>query len=154
MAEMKIKQEIENLYFRYAECIDDGELEEAAALFKHGTVYGPENTKLASGSEEVFQMYSNLIRIYPETQTPRTQHVITNIFIEPVVDKHVNARANYTVLQDMGGGKIETIICGQYKSVFQLLDNKWAFQEHHLTPRIIGDMSKHLLIDLTAIEAV
>ena len=148
---MNVKQEIENLYFQYAEYIDDGQLADVAALFAQATIFGPENIKLASGTDEVLQMYSSLIKIYPETNTPRTQHLITNIRLGSVIDDQVKCRANYTVMQDLGegNGKIETIICGQYRNIFKLVENSWVFLEHHMRPRIIGDMSAHLLIDVT-----
>ena len=50
----------------------------------------------------------------------------------------------------MESGKIEIIMCGQYRDLFRQVDGEWAFIEHRMYPKLIGDMSEHLLVDVTA----
>ena len=139
---------IANLLHRYAEYIDNGDLAAVAKLLRHCTIFGPEGQVLACGQQEVLKMYSSLIRIYPDTATPQTHHVVTNLILEEQQGDTLYSRANYSVMQKLKSGTIETIICGQYHNVFALVEQQWQFREHHMHPRIIGDMSEHLLIDL------
>ena len=144
--------DIAKLLHRYANHIDNGDLQAVAEMFQHGSIYDNQGKVLAEGAEQVLAMYSGMIRIYPDSGTPRTQHVVSNLFVESETVTEVRSCASFTVLQQLASGKIETIICGQYKNVFVKVDEQWAIKEHHMHPRIIGDMSEHLLIDLSQIK--
>ncbi len=147
---MNDQQQIEQLYFRYAEFIDQGKLEEVASLLDESTVFGPKNIQLAKGKDEILAMYESMVRIYPGSGTPRTHHVITNIIVEMLDQETAQTRASYTVLQEFNSGEIKTIICGQYRNSFKRRNNKWSFFEHHMIPKLMGDMSQHLKIDVVA----
>ena len=63
---------IENLLYRYAELIDNGDLEGVARLFEHGEILAPEASSGVKGYAEVLAMYRRFTRIYPETGSART----------------------------------------------------------------------------------
>lgn len=137
-----------SLLHRYAALIDEGELDEVGKLLEHCTIFDPVGNVLASGQEEVAAMYKAMVRIYSDSGTPRTQHVVNNFSVLDESDLRATTSAYFHVLQRLSSGKIETIICGRYKNVFKRIDGEWAFVEHHMTPIEIGDMSEHLLITL------
>lgn len=143
-------QTIANLFYRYAEHIDAGELTATAELLKHCTIFDPYGNELAKGNEQILEMYRGLVRIYPDNNTPHTNHVLSNLIIEQPSNEVIKARASFTVMQKMESEKIETIMCGQYRSLFRQVDGEWAFIEHRMYPKLIGDMSEHLLLDVTA----
>jgi hypothetical protein len=133
--------EIANLVYRYAEFIDSGDLEGAAALFKHARI----KTAIGEiGHEEVLAMWRKGIYIYNDG-TPRTKHVITNPIIE--VDETAGigtCRTYYTVVQQVGDGPLQAVICGRYHDAFEFVDGRWRFSRRDYSLHdLIGDMSRH-----------
>lgn len=133
--------EIANLVYRYAECIDSGDFEAAAALFSHARI----KTQLGEiGSKEVLEMWRNSVILY-EDGTPRTKHVITNPIIE--VDEEAgrgSCRTYYTVMQQAGDGPLQAVICGRYHDSFERVDDRWRFcHRDYSLHDLPGDMSRH-----------
>ena len=133
--------EIANLVYRYAESIDAGDLEGAAALFQHARI----NTAIGEiGPENVLAMWREGIILH-EDGTPRTKHVITNPIIE--VDEKANfatCRTYYTVMQQVDDGPLQAIICGRYHDRFERIDGQWQFvYRDYSLHDMAGDMSKH-----------
>ena len=146
---MDTYQQIANLFHRYADHIDNGELEMVAELLKDCTISDGDGNILARGRHEVLTMYTGMIRIYPETNTPQTQHVLSNLIVETQDQQDVvRASANFSVLQQLESGSIEPIICGKYQNTFHLVDGIWTFHRHTMQARIMGDLSRHLTITL------
>ena len=133
--------QIANLVYRYAEYIDSGDLEGAAALFAHARVKVP-GSEL--GPEEVLRMWRSGIILY-EDGTPRTKHVITNPIIE--VDEEAgrgSCRSYYTVIQQAGDGPLAPVICGRYHDEFERVDGQWRFSRRDYSLHdLVGDMSRH-----------
>lgn len=134
---------IANLVYRYAECIDSGDLEAASELFRHARVYmGAELGEV--GHEQVLALWYQSIVIYPDG-TPRTKHVITNPIIE--VDETAGTgtcRTYYTVMQQAGDGGLQAVICGRYHDRFERVDGNWRFSHRDYSLHDLpGDMSRH-----------
>ena len=132
---------IANLIYRYAEHIDAGDLESAAALFAHARI------KTATGeidADQVLAMWRSGIVIHSDG-TPRTKHVITNPIIE-VDDQAGTAtcRSYYTVIQQVGDGQLQPVISGRYHDRFERVDGAWrfSFRDYSLHD-LVGDMSRH-----------
>jgi len=143
-------REIEILIYTYAERVDAGDLEGMASLFSHAEFFGPDGKIAASGAEEFLSLQRQAIKIYSETGTPRTKHVTTNVIIE--VDESTNvatARSYFTVLQSAEELPLQPIIAGRYKDSFERIDGNWRFSRRQSIPEFYGDLSKHLLFDVT-----
>ena len=146
-------REIENLIYTYAELIDAGNLEGMAQLFSHAEFLGPDGKVAASGAEEFLTVQRQAVRIYAEKGTPGTKHVTTNLIIE--VDESTNtatARSYFTVFQSAQGISLQPIIAGRYKDSFERVDGNWRFRQRQSIPELFGDLSKHLLFDLSNSE--
>ena len=133
--------EIANLVYRYAECIDGGDFEAAAGLFAHARI----KTAIGElGPAEVLSMWRDSIIVY-EDGTPRTKHVITNPIIE--VDEDAGrgtCRTYYTVMQQVGDGPLQPVICGRYHDRFERVDGRWRFAHRDYSLHDLpGDMSRH-----------
>ena len=132
---------IANLVYRYAELIDSGNFEGAAALFTHARIkVGPRDI----GAEELLAMWRGSIVLY-EDGTPRTKHVITNPIIE--LDEPAgrgSCRSCYTVMQQVGDGPLEAVICGRYHDAFEKIDGEWRFSYRDYSLHDLpGNMSRH-----------
>jgi len=141
---------IADLVYGYAELIDNGDFAGVAALFADGEITVDGGTPPVQGSAAVQRLYEATTRIYPETGTPRTKHVSTNLVID--IDDaagRATARSYYTVLQQTPSLPLQTIIAGRYRDEFARAGNAWHFTRRHIVVDLVGDVSQHLLIDLT-----
>lgn len=152
---MDAYREIENLIYRYAERIDDGDLEGVAELFRDAAIVAPAHNSRVAGYDEVLAMYRAACRIYPETGTPRTRHVTTNVLIEVEGEgegegerKSAIARSTFTVFQATESLPLQPIITGRYRDRFEYRAGRWQFSEREMHVDFIGDCSAHLLYDV------
>ena len=127
--------------YRYAELIDNGDLDGVAALFEQAT-WSSARAQVR-GTSAVRRMYDGVI-LY-EDGTPRTKHVITNLVIEHEEGStQASARSYFTVLQAVDGLSLQPIIAGRYHDRFEEVDGEWRFAERVILPDLYGDLSKHM----------
>ena len=140
--------EISYLVFRYAEYIDAGDFAAMAELFREGAVVGPDGVE-TWGYEAVLALYEQAAIIYPDTGTPGTQHVTTNLIVEvdDAADR-AHARSYFTVFQARPDFPLQPIICGSYRDEFRRAGGRWMFIRRAIFPRLDGDLSRHLRVDL------
>jgi 3-phenylpropionate/cinnamic acid dioxygenase small subunit len=138
--------EIEALVFEYARRIDDGDFAGVGALFAEGSVCGPDGTPLATGAEAVEALYTATTRRY-EDGTPRSHHVTSNLAV--VIElSTATARSYFTVFQATDGLSLQPIVAGHYDDTFARTGGGWRFDRRVMHLRLVGDVSRHLLIDL------
>lgn len=137
--------QITQLLYRYAEHIDQGQLEQAAALFAQARIHTGASQPL--DARELLALWRRLLIIYP-CGTPRTRHLITNPIIELAEDgSSVSVRSCYTVLQAVDGFALQPIASGRYLDRFARQDGIWHFTERDYRQMdFVGDMSRHLRI--------
>ncbi|BBZ50122.1 nuclear transport factor 2 family protein [Mycobacterium heidelbergense] len=144
---MLAETQITNLLYRYAECIDAGDLAAAAALFGHARVRigGPDAEPDTIGADRLLAIWKSLIMLHPDG-TPRTKHVTTNPIVEIDEDAGTaSCRSYYTVLQQTDGFPLQTIVTGRYHDRFERVDGRWRFSYRDLTLiDMVGDVSHHL----------
>jgi 3-phenylpropionate/cinnamic acid dioxygenase small subunit len=147
---MLAETQITNLLYRYAECIDTGDLDGAAELFGHARIrVGAEDTIEAA---QLLRIWKSLIVLHADG-TPRTKHVTTNPIIE--VDEEAgtaSCRSYYTVLQQTDESPLQTIVTGRYHDEFQRVGGSWrySFRDFRLID-MVGDVSRHLTRSITPI---
>ena len=150
---MESSRQIENLIYRYAELIDDGDLEGVAELFRDAEIVSPVHNVRRQGFDEVLHMYRLSCRLYETTGTPLTKHLTTNVIIE--LDGNGNeasARSYYTVIQATDCLPLQPIISGRYKDRFRKVDTRWQFASREMIVDLIGDCSAHLLYDTSGLS--
>jgi 3-phenylpropionate/cinnamic acid dioxygenase small subunit len=133
---------ISDLLYRYAEAIDAGRLEEAAALFRHARIEAGGNGTL--DAQGLLALWRRLIILYP-CGTPRTRHLISNPIIE--IDESAGtatARSCYTVFQATEQLPLQAIASGRYLDRFARIDGQWCFTERQYRLDLTGDLSRHL----------
>lgn len=154
---MLAETQITNLLYRYAECIDGGDLEGAAALFAHARIRigGPDPAHDTVDAGALLGIWKSLIVLHPDG-TPRTKHVTTNPIIE--IDEPggtASCRSYYTVLQQVDNLPLQTIVTGRYHDRFERVDGRWRFSYRDLTLiDMVGDISHHLTQAITPAAGV
>ncbi len=139
--------EIENLIHRHAELIDAGDLVAVAELFRDACIVAPDGGETC-GFDAVLAMYQAATRIYPESGTPGTQHVTTNLQLQlDAAAGTATSRCYFTVFQGLPDFPLQAIIAGQYRDSFERTEAGWRFRRREMHPRLFGDLSQHLLFD-------
>ncbi len=138
-------REIESLIFEYALLIDKGDFAGIGDLFARGKIIGNSSNHF-EGAEAVYSMFKSTTRLY-EDGTPCTHHVTTNISIM-VNGNSAKATSYFTVFQGLEDFPLQVIITGQYYDSFALHDDGWWFNSREMQIAQVGDISRHLLIDL------
>lgn len=137
--------QITQLLYRYAEHIDQGQLEQAAALFAQARIHtGAKQPLDAAG---LLALWQRLLILYP-CGTPRTRHLISNPIIDITEDGHsANVRSCYTVLQAVDGFALQPIVSGRYLDRLACTDGVWHFTERDYRQMdFVGNMSRHLRV--------
>lgn len=133
---------IHNLLYRYAEAIDAGQLDEAAALFRHARIKAGGSDPL--DAQGLLALWRRIIVIYP-CGTPRTRHLISNPIVE--IDEAAgtaSAHSCYTVFQATEQLPLQAIASGRYLDRFARIDEEWCFTAREYRLDLVGDMSRHL----------
>jgi 3-phenylpropionate/cinnamic acid dioxygenase small subunit len=141
---------VAQLLARYAELIDDGDFVGIGHLLADCTITMEDGTEVARGAHAVQRLYEATTARHADG-TPLTHHVITNLIVEPMDDdaERVEARSRFTVFQATGDLPLQPIVAGRYRDVVvREPDGRWRFVERCMMPRLAGDTSRHLLIDL------
>ena len=142
---MLAETQIANLLYRYAECIDAGDLPGAAALFEHARIRigGPDTDTI--DATRLLAIWKSLIVLHSEG-TPRTKHVTTDPIIEIDEDAGTaTCRSYYTVLQQTDEMPLQVIVAGRYHDRFERVDGRWRFSYRDLTLiDMVGDVGRHL----------
>ncbi len=142
---------IENLLFCYAERIDAGDFAGIGDLFARACMRDPTGRVLGTGREEVKAIYDRSTKLY-ENGTPRTQHSTTNVHLTFGSD-YLTAKASsrFSVLQALPDFPLQCIIAGDYEDEFACEGaNEWYFTSRKMTPKLVGDLSRHLQFDLAS----
>ena len=146
------------LLARYAELIDAGDFVGVGELLGECRVTTADGTLVATGASAITEMYEQTTRRYDDG-TPRTQHLITNLIVEPApvppgatdgpdAGRYWLARSRFTVLQATDDLALAPIIAGRYRDlVHERRDGTWAFHERQMAPALFGTLDHHLLFE-------
>jgi 3-phenylpropionate/cinnamic acid dioxygenase small subunit len=136
--------EIGNLLYRYAELLDGGDFEGAAALFEHARI------RLAGGQEMdgrgLVAVWRQCVKVHGDG-TPGTKHIVSNPILE--IDEaagRARCRSYYTVLQAVPGLPLQVIAAGRYHDEFERATGGWRFAARDYSMLDLkGNLAEHLL---------
>jgi hypothetical protein len=136
---------IQNLIYRYCDRIDRGDFAAIAQLFAHAEIHVPALPAPVRGVAAIEAMYTQFTRLYPETGTPRTRHVTSNVIIEPDGVDAARAQSYVLVHQATDVLPLQPIIGGRYYDRFAKTEGAWRFTERRMEMDLFGNLSAHLL---------
>jgi 3-phenylpropionate/cinnamic acid dioxygenase small subunit len=140
--------EITKLLYLYAERIDLGDFDGVADLFEHAVITTPGAKPGPGGRQAALDIYTRSTRLYDDG-TPKTKHVTTNAIIEvDEANNSASSRSYFTVFQALNDFPLQAIIAGRYHDKFERKEGQWRFCERMMLPELMGDLSRHLLIEL------
>lgn len=138
---------IQNLLHRYSDAVDKGDFAYVGAMFEHADVYfpGEETPSVKAGTRDFGTSLTQWTRIYPDTGTPKTRHLCTNLIIDFDDDTHARTQTYFVVLQAAEDLPLQPIITGTYLDRLAKVDGAWRFTERRELIGQTGDLSAHLL---------
>ena len=139
---------IQNMLRLYSEAVDRGAFDEVGIMFEHADIYFPGNDRPAvrAGSRDFGKHLHQWTRVFPETGTPRTRHLCTNLIIEFDDETHARTRTYFVVFQGVPGQlALQPIITGSYHDRLEKVAAEWRFTERRELVGETGDLSAHLL---------
>ena len=139
--------QIRNLLYHYAELVDQGDFDAVGLLFTHADFHAPGVGPFKSDPAAIAALYRRFVRIYPDSGTPKTRHVTSNLIIESDGPDRAKARSNVIVFQGTAEFALRPIIASSYRDRFQRVDGGWRFAERRIgleVADILGDLSAHL----------
>jgi len=141
--------DIKNLIYQYADYIDRGDLNSAAALFSDGKLIAAgadgKETEFV-GVEAVHALYSAFTRLYPDDGSPHTLHMTTNVITEVQPGGASASASCYAVVfQSVEDFPLQPVIGVRYHDKFARSEQGWRFAERKIESHLLGDLSRHLL---------
>lgn len=138
---------IQNLLYQYADWLDRGDFEKVGSLFAHADIYMPGEAEpsLRSDAAGFTKLMERWTRKFPETGTPRTRHVTTNLIIQPEGENRARSQAYFTVMQSTPWMPMQAVAGGTYNDRFEKHDGTWRFIERREEMPLVGNLSSHLL---------
>jgi len=134
-----LRFEVEEVYYDYVECIDDGELERWPDFFTDECLYKiiprenfERNLPLATMLCESKGMLKDRVVAIRQTSmyAPRAlRHLISNIRIKGQEDGFIRVQANYVVLQTLIDDETRVFNAGKYLDKLVREDGRLKFKE-------------------------
>ncbi len=157
---MSDRDQVLDLIYRYAECIDAGDFDGVGELLGRAAFGGP-RTPTVSGAENIAAMFAMTTRRFPEPEgrrhsagagTPKTRHLVLNPIVEISGDT-ATARSTFCVVQATARIALQPIVVGRYYDRFARdVNDGWHFTERIADVEMVGDVSDHLQVDPTAFD--
>ena len=132
--------QISNLIARYAELLNLGQVDQVAALFRHGRITAENNAEVYEGTEAVAKMYRDSV-VFPE-RVPDTLLFTSNLQIH--VDGDAASSKAYFLAVNQAEGGVEPVLAGRYHDEFRRIDGEWWFHHRHMLPDLVGNLATHL----------
>ena len=142
-------QEISNLINRYPQCADRGDFDGVGELYAEANLYAPGEDKpmfQAEGARKFTEAYKRMVRVYPDSGTPKTRHLIGNVIIEDDGPERAKAQSYVVVFQQTPQLPLQPVIAGTYYDRFAKVDGRWRLVERREDMELVGDLSQHLTI--------
>jgi hypothetical protein len=150
---MDHQRAIERLIFEYAEMIDAGNFAGVGQQLANCVVASPADRVGVTGADNVVALFRQSTRLYPDTGTPKTKHVMTNIIVDVAADgRSAAARSQYTVMQGTDTLPLQPIVAGRYHDEFRRDGEAWSFARRNILVDFVGDVSQHLLVSAESIR--
>jgi hypothetical protein len=143
---------IKNLIHRYPQCADKGDFDGVGKLLGNAVMghHGDEPSYFGESPEKFAGIYTSTVRKFPGRNTPRTRHLIGNIVIEDDGPARARAESYVMVFQQTDTLPLQAIIGGTYFDRFAKVDGEWQLVERFEDMELVGDISDHVLRDISS----
>ena len=139
---------IHDLVTLYARLADAGDAEGIGEHYRYCTLHMPGSVMdvPSIGVDAYVAWYKDLIRIYPDSNTPKTRRMIGTIHIEDDGPNGAKSQCCVICFQATDELPLQPIIAGTLYDRFEKVDDAWRIVERREELELVGDMSRHITI--------
>jgi hypothetical protein len=139
--------QIEKLITRYSQCADRGEFAEIAKLYEYCVLYMPGDLVIdvaREGLDRYLDWYTRVIRIYPDSGTPKTRRFTGTIIIDDDGPNRAKGEHNVVCFQATDSLPLQPIAAGTLYDRFEKVDGQWRLIERREDLELVGDLGQHI----------
>ncbi|MGB5081825.1 MAG: aromatic-ring-hydroxylating dioxygenase subunit beta [Burkholderiales bacterium] len=135
----ELRLNVQEFYFRYAECLDGGRLQQWSEFFQEACTYRVttrRNLRLGPDEDVMFlasrsSMQDRIAAIgQSEDYEPHTQrHTISNFRMQAASEEELRVQANFHVLRTFPGRRSEYFVSGWYADRVTISAGRLSFKE-------------------------
>ncbi len=140
---MDLHRQAENLIYRYAEMIDEGDFDGLGSVFARASIHFVPGGLSLHGARDITSFYEKSIIIDAATGTPCTTHWVSNVMLHDVPDG-LSARSRYQVTLSQNSEPPRLIATGRYFDQFFVDGDRVYFAQRRIITEYMGDTSGHL----------
>jgi hypothetical protein len=144
--------EIKGILHEYPRLTDKGDFEGVGRYYENVAQYlkdqktGAWELRRAGLSVKAgADAYAQIVRKFPDSETPKTRHLITNVVIEDEGPDRARSECYIVVLQATQRLPLQAIIAGTFFDKFARRDGRWRLVERYEDMELVGNLSEHLL---------
>jgi len=135
----ELRLDVQEFYFRYAECLDGGRLQHWPEFFLDSCIYrvmtrrglrlGPDDDLMNLNSKTA--MRDRIVAVgQSEDYEPHLQrHYVSNFRVQAASDEELRVQANFQVLRTFPERRTELFVSGHYNDRIALNDGRLNFRE-------------------------
>ena len=125
---------IELLIYRYADWLDRGEYDRAAALFDDADFYipGKDQPLSRAAGNRMGEIFREWMLACTDSGAAKARHVTTNLIIEADAGGRARSQAYVTVYQIKSSQPPHPIMGARYRDRFERVEGVWRFRERRI----------------------
>jgi 3-phenylpropionate/cinnamic acid dioxygenase small subunit len=135
----ELRLDVQEFYFRYAECLDGGRLQQWPEFFADGCIYrvGTRRGLRMGGEEDLVSLSGktalrdriSAIGQSEDFEPHQQRHFISNFRIQSAGEEELRVQANFQVLRTFPERKTEAFLCGYYLDKIAVAGRRLNFRE-------------------------
>ncbi|MGC2519858.1 MAG: aromatic-ring-hydroxylating dioxygenase subunit beta [Burkholderiales bacterium] len=134
-----LRLDVQEFYFRYAECLDGGRLQQWPEFFVDACTYrvttrrglrlGPDDDVMSLNGRTSMRDRIGAIGQSEDYEPHLQRHTISNFRIQAAAEDEVRVQANFQVLRTFPDRPTEFFVAGYYNDRIAVTDGRLAFRE-------------------------
>ncbi|MGB7543295.1 MAG: aromatic-ring-hydroxylating dioxygenase subunit beta [Burkholderiales bacterium] len=135
----ELRLDVQEFYFRYAECLDGGRLQQWPEFFVDACTYrvttrrglrlGPDDDVMSLNGRTSMRDRIGAIGQSEDYEPHLQRHTISNFRIQAAAEDEVRVQANFQVLRTFPDRPTEFFVAGYYNDRIAVADGRLAFRE-------------------------
>jgi 3-phenylpropionate/cinnamic acid dioxygenase small subunit len=135
----ELRLDVQEFYFRYAECLDGGRLQQWPEFFAEGCTYriathrnlrkGPDDDLVTLSTKTSLRDRIAAIGQSEDYEPHVQRHIVSNFRIQAAADEELRVQANFQILRTFPERRTEYFVSGYYDDRIAVSGNRLNFRE-------------------------
>ena len=135
----ELRLEVQEFYFRYAECLDGGRLQQWPEFFADGCTYrvathrnlrmGPDDDLVSLSTKTSLRDRIAAIGQSEDYEPHMQRHIVSNFRIQAASDEELRVQANFQILRTFPERRTEYFVSGYYNDRIAVSGTRLSFRD-------------------------